>query len=313
MWEAVYVLLKFKPQKVMGFGGRDTFFILFWARIFFIDTCIYEPNASMGRANRVLSLFVSRVNRGFHPAKSSYQRGVSSLWRFAFNVVCPPNKRIEWVGIPIRRGLKKLAKPEAKRILQLDINLPVILCFGGSQGSEFINNAFKELVRIILKKKFQIIHITGSKQYEDFLEFYGKINTRVLVYSFCKEMEFLYSAADVVISRAGACTLAEISFYGIPAVFIPYPGAGRHQYENALYAGSHGACRIVTQENFSLEIFRQYVEDLLDNKDICGRIISNLKRLNIAVNELEFCHSVNQPESERVNGAMKESRKKNET
>ena len=84
--EAFYILLKFKPQKVVGFGGRDTFFIIFWARIFFMDVCIYEPNIVMGKANRVLSFFVSHLYRGFY---------------------CSLSKKAKWSGIPIRHNLKR--------------------------------------------------------------------------------------------------------------------------------------------------------------------------------------------------------------
>jgi len=271
-WEALYFIFKLRPKKVIGFGGRDTFFLIIWSRIFLIDTSIYEPNFAIGRANKILALFVKRIYCSFQLATKF--------------------KKVNRVGIPLRDDLKKLDKKEAKRLLGLDTYLPVILCFGGSQGSVFINQSFKDLVSL-LDRDFQIIHITGSQQYYEFMDFYDRINKKARTFDFCRNMGIVYSSADLIISRAGALTLAEISFYRIPVILIPHPLAGAHQYENANYFKKRDACLLITQDNFSSVALKSLVENLLDNNELRDKLKSNLKYLNLAVSCNQFYKNCN--------------------
>jgi len=267
-WEAVYIICRLRPHRIVGFGGRDTFFIIMWARLLCIDVILYEPNIIMGRANRALYPFIKTVYRGFP-------------------VVYAPGKNIR-AGIPLRGSLKKWDKKEARKKLGLGISSVVVFCFGGSQGSEFINNSFRKFV-VSSKSVFQIIHITGFKQKRHFLEFYDKINRKAVCYSFYREMDLLYSAADFVISRSGALTIAEVSFYGLPALFIPHPGAGSHQYANAFYLAERGACFILRQDNFLFDKFSEYMESFIRDDNLRRNFSDNMRKLNIAVSCEEFC------------------------
>jgi len=267
-WEAVYIICRFRPHKMVGFGGRDTFFIILWARLLFIDTVLYEPNVVMGRANRALCYLVKSVYRGFSTRYAS--------------------RKDVWAGIPIRNGLKKWDKITARKKLGLGVSSVVILCFGGSQGSEFINNSFRKLVASS-KTDFQIIHVVGFKQKRHFSEFYDKINRKAICYSFCERMDLLYSASDIAISRGGALTVAELSFYELPVLFIPYPGAGNHQYANAAYLEKRQSCFILRQDNFLFDKFLEYIENLLADSDMRHNMSNNMGRLNIAVSCEEFC------------------------
>ncbi len=267
LWEGIYIIYRLRPRKVIGFGGRDTFFVVLWARLLFIDTVLYEPNMVMGKANKVLYPLVKKVYRGFYIPRIT-KKGV-------------------WVGIPVRDELKKQDKKEAREKLGLETSSAVILCFGGSQGSEFINNKFGEFAKAS-KEPFQIIHITGLKQKRYFLEFYDKISRKAVVYDFFKAIDLLYSAADIVISRSGALTVAEVSYYRLPAVFVPYPGAGNHQYANADYLEKRKACFIVPQSDFSSRDFSMYIEILLKDNVVRRNMADNLGRLKVAVKCGEF-------------------------
>jgi UDP-N-acetylglucosamine--N-acetylmuramyl-(pentapeptide) pyrophosphoryl-undecaprenol N-acetylglucosamine transferase len=174
--------------------------------------------------------------------------------------------------------------------LGLNIRGRVLLCFGGSQGSAFLNSVFKMFVsRSTLD--FQIIHITGVKDFSSFSSFYDKINRKVCLFDFCHDMQLVYSCADVVIARSGALSLAEVSYYGIPAIFIPFPGAGQHQYRNALFAHSKGSCRLQHQEHFSFSDFKLIIEELLTNAFLRNELSSAMHTLALAVSEDTFFNS----------------------
>ncbi|OPX30712.1 MAG: hypothetical protein B1H08_00930 [Candidatus Omnitrophica bacterium 4484_171] len=267
-WEAIYIICRLRPHRVAGFGGRDAFFIILWARLLHIDAVLYEPNVMMGRANRALYPLVKIVYHGFP-------------------VPYAPDKNIA-VGIPLRDSLRKIDKAMARENLGLEKSSVTILCFGGSQGSEFINNAFKKFV-IASKSDFQIIHVTGAKQKRHFSEFYDKINKKAVCYDFCGEMDLLYSAADFVISRSGALTVAEVSFYRLPALFIPYPGAGAHQYANAAYLEERKACFVFRQDSFLFDKFSECIENLIADGDTRRGLSNNIGRINVAVSSRDFC------------------------
>ncbi len=264
--EAFILIIKVRPHKVIGFGGRNTFFVVFLSRLFLIETVIYEPNAVMGKANKVLSLFVDKVYIGMPYVG---------------------NKKIKCVGIPVRDDLTKCDKENAKRKLGLDITIPVIMCLGGSQGSAFLNRIFRKFIENSTYE-FSVIHITGFKQYSDFMEFYGKISRKALVYNFFKDIGILYSATDIIVCRGGALSIAEVVSYRIPAVIVPYPGAGNHQYANARYLEDREACYLVTQRGFSFDKIKSLLEGLLSNKQQMFRIRENLKKLDICIDCKEF-------------------------
>ena len=268
-FEAIYIILFKRPKKIIGFGGRDSFFLVLLGSIFGIDTFIYEPNVKMGKANKILSYFVKKIFLGF------------------------PNDSIKKsivVGIPLRENIKKIPKDEAKRILGF-LDSPVIFFFGGSQGSVFINDL---VMRFISKVDYecQIIHLTGKKEYFKFKEFYNKINKKVFFKDFFYNMEILYSASDLVISRSGANTLAEIFYYNTPAILIPHPLGSGHQKENAFYFYRKKASIVFLQESFSFDEFKEMVRRILFDKEFQESLKKNLKNLNLTVDIKNFYNNI---------------------
>jgi UDP-N-acetylglucosamine--N-acetylmuramyl-(pentapeptide) pyrophosphoryl-undecaprenol N-acetylglucosamine transferase len=267
--EAVYLIFKLRPQKIIGFGGRDSFFLLFFGSLFFLDTAIYELNFTFGKANTILSFFVRRIFCGF-PKKSA-------------------DKKIKAIGIPLRRNIKIIKKQEALRALGFSVK-PAIFCFGGSQGSSFLNASFMKLIEN-LKGDYQIIHLTGKREYFQILQLYNKIEKNKFIRDFYWAIEVLYSAADIVICRAGASTLSEVAYYALPALIIPHPSGGGHQKENAFYLEERGAAYILEQEKFSFDIFKGKVERLLYDSAERERLRNNLSTIKLGVAFEEFRHT----------------------
>lgn len=267
IFEAVYLIVVIRPNKLIGFGGRDSFFLMLFGSLFFLKTSIYEPNVKCGKANRLLSLFAGKILCGVAYAKKS--------------------DKYVTIGIPLRPNIKKIDKSEALRTIGL-ANSPTIFCFGGSQGSVFLNTVFSRLVNE-LTGNFQAIHLTGTREYFKLLQFYNTIKRKSFVRDFYYQMEILYSAADIVISRAGASTLGEISYYGLPAILIPHPDAGGHQKENALYFSYRKAAYMFLHEGFNFEEFKRTAQNLLNDFDLRQKIKNNLSDIKTGISFEDFC------------------------
>ena len=271
-FEGIFLILSLRPKKVIGFGGRDSFFLLLWAKLLFIETAIYEPNIAFGKANRVLCGIVDRVYCGFRETAKCI-------------------KGAKFAGIPLREELKKIEKTEAKNMLGLNPQGSAIAVVGGSQGSRFINDNFLRLVPD-LRDDFDIIHLTGPKDYEEISRFYSKIGTKAFVKDFWDRMDIVYCAADILLCRAGALTVAEASYFGIPAVFIPHPQAGSHQHLNAEYLRREGAAIIFEQNGFSFDDFKNTLVMLATDKDMRQKMAGGLKNIDIVVSSHEFYKNI---------------------
>ncbi|MFH1767895.1 MAG: UDP-N-acetylglucosamine--N-acetylmuramyl-(pentapeptide) pyrophosphoryl-undecaprenol N-acetylglucosamine transferase [Candidatus Omnitrophota bacterium] len=266
MFEAARLIISLRPERIIGFGGRDSFFLVLFGSLLGIDTRIYELNVRFGKANRILRIFARKVLCAFRPATMNRKTVVS--------------------GIPLRKNIIKIDREAARRTLNFE-DKPVIFCLGGSQGASFINNIFLQLVSG-REEDFQIIHLTGKRDYFKIVQLYNKINKKGLVKAFDYSTEIFYSAATLVISRAGASTLGEIAFYRVPSILIPYPGAGGHQEQNALYFKRRNAAAVFFEGGFSFTQFALTVKDFLYDRKKRGEIKDNLAKIKLAVSYDRF-------------------------
>ncbi|MBU1112344.1 MAG: UDP-N-acetylglucosamine--N-acetylmuramyl-(pentapeptide) pyrophosphoryl-undecaprenol N-acetylglucosamine transferase [Candidatus Omnitrophica bacterium] len=260
-FEAVWILLRLRPEKVIGFGGRDSFFLILLSKLFFIKTVLYEPNVALGRANKLLIRFVPKVLQGF-PGKQFCAKSLV-------------------VGVPLRKSLTKLDKPAARKILNFD-QTPVIFCCGGSQGARFLNQVFLRFIEKF-NRQCQVIHLTGQDKYFEIYQNYNKITHKSFVKDFYYNVEILYSAADIVVSRAGALTLSEISYYGLAALLIPHPAGFGHQMKNALYFQEKGAALVCPEKDFSYSDFSSSLERLVSDCDFRKNLADQAGKINLGV------------------------------
>ncbi|MBU1121742.1 MAG: UDP-N-acetylglucosamine--N-acetylmuramyl-(pentapeptide) pyrophosphoryl-undecaprenol N-acetylglucosamine transferase [Candidatus Omnitrophota bacterium] len=277
--EAVWILLAIRPKQVIGFGGRDSFFLVLFSAIVRLDTAIYEPNIIFGRANKVLSFFVRKVLCGFSSIEVSRYKGSRG-----------GENKVKVVGIPLRDNIKIINKDEARKALGFDAK-PVILCFGGSQGASFINKSFIAFIEAS-KLDYNIIHLTGKRDYFQISQLYNKIDKKAFVKDFYYSMETLYSVADLVICRSGASTLGEIAYYKLPSILIPYPSGGRHQRKNAYYFSQRQAAYVFLQENFSFDEFKQTVERLIQDRQLRKTVKDNLGKIRLGVKARDFYNDI---------------------
>lgn len=230
---------EYRPHAVLGMGGFTSAPAVWagqWQRRGPV-TLIHESNAVPGKANRWAGCFADHVAVGLADCARFFGR-----------------KPVTVTGTPIRSGLRGGRVTGARARLGLDNDRLTVLVMGGSQGAHAINETLACTLPWLedWSRETQFVHLAGKTD-EDFVrDAYAKNGFNAKVMGFCSEMELAYSAADLVIARAGAATLTEIAAFGLPSILIPYPLAtSEHQLHNARVFERAGAARIVEQRQLT--------------------------------------------------------------
>ncbi len=223
------ILKEFKPSVVVGTGGYASGVPLLAAVQAGINTLIQEQNSYPGITTRKLSGRVNMVCIAFEETANH----LSGEWRIT--------------GNPIREGLKIMDKGIARETMGLDREKTTILLLGGSQGARPLNMHFRDVHQKYLIQGMQILWQSGERDAEQ-LKPLSELEG-IHLHPFIEDMSAAYSSADLVIARAGALTISELTCFHKAAVFIPYPhAAGDHQTINARSLVSEGAALMITQD-----------------------------------------------------------------
>ncbi len=215
-------------------------------------TFLHEANSIPGRANRWLAHLVEEAFVYFPTA-------AERLW----------HQRVRVVGMPVRAPFRaeNARDPAACRLaLGLRPSDPVLLVTGGSQGARALNELLVRTVPLLRlwEPRLQVIHLTGAADYESVRQALARERIPALVRPFLTEMELALGAATVMVSRAGASSLAELAALGVPAVLVPYPhAADNHQYHNARAFADTGAARLLVQAEATPEALVRELRALL--------------------------------------------------
>jgi UDP-N-acetylglucosamine--N-acetylmuramyl-(pentapeptide) pyrophosphoryl-undecaprenol N-acetylglucosamine transferase len=212
------IFKSFKPTAVIGVGGYSSFPVLRYAQAKGVDTFIHESNSYAGKSNRMLGKNATKIFVA-----------IDGMDKFF-----PSNKIIQ-TGNPVREAIvnSKLSREEAILFFGLDPNKKTVLAIGGSLGAKNINEALAKGISEFEKNDLQLIWQTGKPFVEKGREIAnGKSN--IWVNDFITQMENAYGAADIVVSRSGAMSIAELAVMKKPAVLVPFPFAAEdHQTVNA--------------------------------------------------------------------------------
>lgn len=252
--QSLYALLEFRPDIVVGFGALDTVPLLLFAWMARAKTLIHEQNVIPGMANSLLARFSDRIAVSFEETKGY-------LKDYARKVVL--------TGNPLRKELIRIEKNAAKEFFGLDKVKLTLLVMGGSQGSSSINAAFLKSVSLLTDKSgIQVIHISGKKDYGLIRDQYKDLNINAKVFGFSNDMQFAYSASDLVVSRAGATAVSEIIFYKLPAILIPYPYAYSHQSSNAGILRRQGCAAVIEDKQLCGTSLKETIESLTNREKL---------------------------------------------
>jgi UDP-N-acetylglucosamine--N-acetylmuramyl-(pentapeptide) pyrophosphoryl-undecaprenol N-acetylglucosamine transferase len=239
---------KFQPHAVLGMGGFTSTAPILAGRMRKIPTFVHESNAIPGKANRLNAKMTDAVLLGFQDCARYF-----------------PNSRCQVTGTPIRKSLtQRIPREEALAAFGLSPDRKTLLVMGGSQGAHGINEAAIKAMPLLKDIPFQVIHLTGPNDEQVAAANYRREEVPAHVAAFCHQMELAYSAADLALSRSGAASLSELSYFGIPSLLIPYPAAAEnHQALNAAIFAREGAAVVVEQGQVSVETFAREIGALL--------------------------------------------------
>tara|TARA_A100001011_G_scaffold308436_1_gene324063 strand:+ start:3665 stop:4747 length:1083 start_codon:yes stop_codon:yes gene_type:complete len=245
---SLLIILRYKPQIVIGTGGFASGPLLQVATWLNYPTLIQEQNSYPGITNRILSKKVNRICVAFDNMEKFF-----------------PKQKIRITGNPVRNYLIKL-KPNkiSKQFFDLDLNKKTLVIIGGSLGSKCINNLIKSELEYIMSFGLQIIWQCGSVYYKT-LE--GLKSNSVLIKPYINEMKHLYSVADFIISRAGAGSISELSCVAKPSLLIPSPNVSEnHQWHNANVLAQKKAVLLIQEEELDKKFRNLFSQLVLDEK-----------------------------------------------
>lgn len=263
IWQSYRILRKFKPDLVIGFGSYFAFPPLIAAKMVSSPVIIHEANSIPGRVNRLLAPWASLAAVHF-PETLHLLKG---------NVL--------EVGMPLRKGFQKGTTTKEKAALHYGLNKDkkILLIFGGSQGARAINGLICDAIKQISNQtELQLLHITGDPFIVTEIEkIYQENGIQSCVKAFEDNMQIAWQAADMVICRAGAGTIAEQLEFEVPGILIPYPyAADNHQDHNAdfMVATVGGSIKLI-EKGLASERLAASIDQFLKEK---GAALHEMRR-----------------------------------
>ena len=231
LWQCLKILKGRRADLVIGVGGYTSPMMVLAASLTGIARVILEPNAYPGMANKAVGSFAQRVFLSFESAASSFDR-----------------RKVRVVGTPIRKEFMEVSSQEEAATSAAGLRR--VLIFGGSQGARAINSAVIEGLPDLMKRypQLSVVHQTGEVDYGRVIEAYRRAGISAQVTPFLYDMPSVLRSADLVVARAGAMTIAELTACGKPAILIPLPQAiYDHQTHNAKVMEAAGAAVVLPQ------------------------------------------------------------------
>ena len=258
----IKLVREFKPDVVIGCGGYVTVPVILAGKKLGYKTFIHEQNSVVGLSNKYLSKYADKIGVSFESTLSEF-----------------PKNKVVLTGNPCSE--KAIATKSADLSeYGLTNDKKLVLIVMGSLGSKTINDKMIDYVYAFRNKSYQVIYVTGN-------DYYDKVKNRVFpdnvkVVPFIQNLPAVMKCADLMVSRAGASTISEITALGIPTIFIPSPYVtNNHQYKNAMDLVKKDAALILEENNLTKNNFIKTVDDILDNDDEYNKIKTNISKLGI--------------------------------
>lgn len=263
--KASRLIKKFKPHAVVGVGGYASGPVLKIAANNGIPTLIQEQNSYAGVTNRLLAKKAIKICVAY-----------DHMSRFF------PAEKIILTGNPVRQDLNDITGKieEARSYFKIEADRKTILVLGGSLGAKTINQSIMDSLFRFTATDVQVIWQTGSRYFKEINSQVEKKNfSNVKVYDFISRMDLAYAAADLVITRAGACTISELCLVGKPSILIPSPNVAEdHQTKNALALIERDAARMI-KDSDAFEVLVHSALTLVRNEKVLAELSDNIKKL----------------------------------
>lgn len=237
------VMQEFKPDVVLGIGGYVTYPVIKVAHQLHIPIFVHEQNAIPGKVNKLTSKYASLIGVSFKESMKYFK-----------------GKNVIYTGNPT--GTKALAtKATPKSTLGLN-SKPLVVVVMGSLGSMTVNAKMKDFLKNVQNKDYQVLYITGKKYYDEFNK--EKYSSDVHIIPYLDNLAGILKNTDVLVTRAGASTIAEIMALKVVSIFIPSPYvANNHQYYNALQLKEKDCCEIILEQDLTNDSLNNKINELL--------------------------------------------------
>lgn len=241
------IIKEFQPDIVIGVGGYITAPVLYAAHKLHVKTMIHEQNSIPGLSNKFLARFVDRICVSL-PGSVQY---------------FPKDKTI-YTGNPRSEEILQIKKT-SKTKLGFSSSKKLVLVVMGSLGSTTMTKKLKEAILSFQSKDYQVLVITGKAYYDDYKEIDFPSNVKLLPYT--EELIQIMKDTDIMVSRAGASTISEITGIGLPSILVPSPYVTHnHQYLNAKELEDAGACWILEEKDFSGDALCSKIDKIFSDK-----------------------------------------------
>lgn len=261
------IIKKFNPDVVIGTGGFASGSVVQVAQSMKIPTLIQEQNSYPGITNKVLSKKANAICVAYD--------GLDKFF---------PKEKIVFTGNPVRQDLLNVKenRPDAIKHFDLDPNKRTLLVLGGSLGARRINQLIEKELDFILNQNVQLIWQCGKFYYEEYKKYDSDTQhptSNIQVLSFIDRMDLVYAAADIIISRAGASSVSELSIVGKPTIFIPSPNVAEdHQTKNARAISDKNGAVLIKESELDIR-FEDVFSEIANNEELQKELSENIKEL----------------------------------
>ncbi len=271
-FQTFWIMFRLMPDAVFSKGGFGAISVCLISKIFFIPLIIHESDSVPGLSNKICKFFATKIGVAFPQALPYF-----------------PTKKTAVVGSPVREKILMGNKENANHLFNFAVAAsPVVLVLGGSQGAEVINDLIFAGLPDLLKK-YELIHQTGSRQFDELkreldVEISQELGASYHMFPFLnlEQISNAYASCSIIISRAGAGSIFEIAALGKPSIIIPLPNsASDHQRENAYAYASSGAAVVLEQQNLTYHMLIENIDRIVKNSKVYQKMTEAAKQFFI--------------------------------
>lgn len=258
----IFHFLFHRPNLVIGTGGYVSAPVVFAAWIAGISTAVQEQNSYPGVTTRLLSRVAKRVYLTYESSRQYFKN----------------QGKIQVFGNPVRQMTVDADRESAAKKFGLSTDKKTLFVFGGSQGGLGINRLVLGITRQMLEDgRIQILWATGPNHFDKIAQKVGDVKD-VHLFAFIEDMYAAYAACDLTLCRAGATTIAELTYLGVPAILIPFPFAtADHQKYNAMELEKAGAAKYLPEKETTGDILLETVKGLINDESQLARMKNKMK------------------------------------
>ena len=260
--KCLQLIKDFNPDIVIGAGGYVTAPVIWAAKKLGHKTFIHEQNSVVGLSNKYLTKYIDKVGVSFESTLNDF-----------------PKEKVSLTGNPCSE--KAIATPVAKKSdFGLTEEKKLVLIVMGSLGSKTVNEKMVEYIYGFRNKNYEVLYVTGENHYEKIKN--KRFPDNVKVVPFIKDLPSIMKKTDLMVSRAGASTMSEITALGIPTIFIPSPYVtNNHQYKNAKDLSDKNAALILEENDLNKTTFIKMIDDILEDEKKYKTLKENVIKLGI--------------------------------